>query len=316
MAAASLFGASRTMESRASADNYSTLEHEFVLPFETSLHFQTAEEYANRYWTPILCCSAVYLGVVYLTQKAMRPRPSFNLRTPLIVWNWALAMFSLFGAIRMLPELIFVLSKYGVYHSVCVASYAESNLVCTFWTWAFGLSKLVELGDTVFIVLRKQPLIFLHWYHHVTVLLYTWYSIAEVTASGRWFVTLNYIVHTFMYTYYAMRAMRVRIPRRVAMGITCGQVIQMVFGLYVNLSAYKYKQSNMPCSVTYENLAASFFMYFTYFLLFVKFFYDAYVGRRGKFIKFAAPALTTNGSANGAERTETDTDANRRLKSE
>lgn len=63
-------------------------------------------------------------------------------------------------------------------------------------------------------------------YHHVTVLLYTWYSIAEVTASGRWFVTLNYIVHTFMYAYYALRAMRIRVPRRVAMGITVGQVLR------------------------------------------------------------------------------------------
>jgi hypothetical protein len=32
-----------------------------------------------------------------------------------------------------------------------------------FWTLAFVLSKLPELGDTAWIVLRKRPLIFLHW---------------------------------------------------------------------------------------------------------------------------------------------------------
>lgn len=32
-----------------------------------------------------------------------------------------------------------------------------------FWGWLMALSKMAELGDTAFIVLRKQPLIFLHW---------------------------------------------------------------------------------------------------------------------------------------------------------
>lgn len=46
--------------------------------------------------------------------------------------------------------------------------------VSGFWSTMFVLSKVPELGDTLFIVLRKQPLIFLHWYHHATVLVYSW----------------------------------------------------------------------------------------------------------------------------------------------
>ena len=38
--------------------------------------------------------------------------------------------------------------------------------------YMFMLSKFPELVDTVLLVLRGRPVPFLHWYHHITVLLY------------------------------------------------------------------------------------------------------------------------------------------------
>ena len=42
----------------------------------------------------------------------------------------------------------------------------------------------------------------------MTVLLYAWYSYSEYTAPARWFIVMNYIVHSAMYTYYAFKALR------------------------------------------------------------------------------------------------------------
>ena len=45
-------------------------------------------------------------------------------------------------------------------------------------------------------------------YHHVTVALYAFYSWSEYTANGRWFMIVNYSVHSLMYSYYACKALR------------------------------------------------------------------------------------------------------------
>ena len=42
-------------------------------------------------------------------------------------------------------------------------SFITNDRVSSFWASVFVLSKVPELGDTFFILLRKQPLIFLHW---------------------------------------------------------------------------------------------------------------------------------------------------------
>ena len=45
-------------------------------------------------------------------------------------------------------------------------------------------------------------------YHHLTVLVYVFYCFSQFTSCARWFMTMNYFVHSLMYTYFALRAMR------------------------------------------------------------------------------------------------------------
>lgn len=149
------------------------------------------------------------------------------------------------------------------------------------------LSKLPELGDTVFIVLRKQPLIFLHWYHHITVLIYSWFSYTEYTASARWFIVMNYCVHAVMYSYYALRALRFAPPRQVSMFITGAQLTQMIVGCTINIWAHNYLKvaGHASCNISELNIKLSIVMYFSYFVLFARFFYKAYLSDDAKFSK-------------------------------
>lgn len=174
-------------------------------------------------------------------------------------------------------------------------SYIEHDKVCGFWTWLFVLSKLPELGDTIFIVLRKQPLIFLHWYHHITVLMYSWFSYTEYTASARWFVVMNYCVHSLMYTYYALRALKFNPPRFISMVITGLQLTQMIIGCAINIWAYDFVQTagQGACQISYTNIKLSIAMYASYFILFARFFHLTYLSSNARKGKRAISATTS-----------------------
>lgn len=252
--------------------------YSYIFNFESDFIHQETRTWMQDNWTKGFYYCGIYMILIFGGQYLMQNRPRFELRGVLVLWNTLLATFSVVGATRTVPELLTTLSHHGLYHSICVPSFIELDKVCGFWTWMFVLSKLPELGDTIFIVLRKQPLIFLHWYHHITVLLYSWFSYAEYTASARWFITMNYCVHSVMYTYYALRAMRYNPPRQLAMVITTLQLLQMIIGCMVNLRAHQLVQSQAECHITPLNIKLSIAMYLSYFVLFARFFYKSYFG--------------------------------------
>ncbi|XP_059475539.1 elongation of very long chain fatty acids protein 6 [Neocloeon triangulifer] len=254
--------------------------YSYVFNFEEEFVHQDTRVWMIENWKNGFYYVGIYMILIFGGQHYMQSRPRFQLRGVLVMWNTALACFSILGACRTLPELLHTLKNHGVYHSVCIPSYILYDKVSGFWTWMFVLSKLPELGDTVFIVLRKQPLIFLHWYHHITVLLYSWFSYAEYTSSARWYVVMNYLVHSVMYTYYALRAMGYRPPKQFAMFITASQLSQMVVGCLVNYWAYQYLQNGDECHISLTNIKLSFTMYLSYAVLFARFFHKSYLSER------------------------------------
>ncbi|XP_047487575.1 elongation of very long chain fatty acids protein 6-like isoform X4 [Penaeus chinensis] len=257
--------------------------YSYVFKFEEDFDTLEKRRWMRENWMMCFYYIGAYMIVIYGGQLYMQTRPRFELRIPLFMWNVFLAVFSIWGAYRSAPELLYVLNNHGFHYSVCIPgpSFLD-NRVGGFWNWMFTLSKVPELGDTVFIVLRKQPLIFLHWYHHVTVLLYAWYSYSDYIATARWFVCMNYLVHSVMYSYYALKALKFRVPRWISMGITTAQLAQMVMGAAVNIWAYQVKQAGNECHVSYDNIKISLLMYISYFVLFAHFFCRAYVVKSEK----------------------------------
>ncbi|XP_053374720.1 elongation of very long chain fatty acids protein 6-like [Mercenaria mercenaria] len=252
----------------------------YIFQFERTHDVRAFDNYMYKHWSDCFVYSAIYLVVIFSGRYVMESRERFDLRPYLAVWSGLLAVFSILGALRTVPELIWALSYHGFEYTCCSGSYLDQGKVSAFWTMLFALSKVVELGDTVFIILRKQQLIFLHWYHHITVLMYVWYSFTDKIGSARYYQVMNYTVHSLMYTYYTLRAMKFRLPRWISILITCCQLAQMAVGIFVILVSYSVLSAGKECVTSYTNIRYSLTMYFSYLVLFMHFFYKNYIVKR------------------------------------
>lgn len=253
--------------------------YSFEFEFEANFNKDQNRLWMNQNWHTSVYWVGLYMLIVFGGQAYMAGRPPYTLRRPLQVWNSLLAVFSIVGACRTMPELMHVLREFGFFHSVCNNSYIEYDRVSGFWTWMFVLSKVPELGDTIFIILRKRELIFLHWYHHITVLMFSWYFYQQHIAPARWYVVMNYVVHSVMYTYFTLCSFRVRVPRVVSLFITTLQISQMGMGAYVTALGLRSGQS---CAISEHTAWLAIYMYTSYFVLFALFFYGSYLKPKRK----------------------------------
>lgn len=231
-------------------------------------------------WVASAYFSAIYVICVFGGRIVMQQRQPFKLNGLLTIWNVALAAMSIWAFLRCVPEFLHILSgKNGFHNSIC--EWKEHNHATAFWSFVLLVSKVFELGDTAFIVLRKQKLVFLHWYHHVTTLMSWWVMYSYYEPNQLWYIVMNSFVHSFMYTYYALRAMKIRVFKPIAMFITTIQLLQMVFGVIVNVYTIRTMHYNgTPADCPHRNwfgLKVSFAIYVPYTILFLKLFIDSYV---------------------------------------
>ncbi|XP_004370132.1 elongation of very long chain fatty acids protein 3 isoform X1 [Trichechus manatus latirostris] len=230
----------------------------------------------EEYWTTSFPIALIYLLLIFVGQNYMKARKGFNLQAPLILWSFCLAIFSIMGAVRTWSFMGTVLLRVGLKQSVCYSSFITHSTV-KFWSSFFTFSKIIELGDTAFIILRKRPLIFVHWYHHSTVVIFTSFGYKNKMAAGGWFMTMNFGVHAVMYTYYTLKAARVNSPRMLSMLITSLQILQMFVGAMVSILTYIWRHEQGCDTTTMEQFFLSSILYSSYFILFAHFFRQAYI---------------------------------------
>lgn len=242
--------------------------------FESRVALQWLHD--NRH-IPIIC-SVIYLALVYSGSQWMKHKEPYKLKNPLVLWNLSLAVFSLFGTLTLLPSFIHGIAVKGVDYAICQAE-SCSDPHFGLWGFVFVISKIFEFVDTLFLILRKKPLSFLHWYHHATVPFYGWFVLgSDSDGSGHLFAAMNYFVHTLMYSYYFLRAIPVHVPSKVALFITALQISQMFCGLATNIYLF-YQKILMEeyCKAVPSNIYIGLIIYGSYAILFMNLFLARYI---------------------------------------
>jgi len=172
-------------------------------------------------------------------------------------------------------------SARGFEHTLC--SHPESwylKDITGAWVSMFIFSKIPELVDTVFLVLQKKEVIFLHWFHHTTVLLYCWHATLVTAAPGIWFAAMNYSVHSVMYFYFFMANIGfAKVMQPLAPFITSIQILQMVGGMtcLITVALMQSFGKMSDCNVDPANWKLGLMMYASYFLLFGWLFVQKYL---------------------------------------
>jgi len=238
----------------------------YYFDFEKNYRWEHVGPYLRDNYAVMFALTTAYVVLVHLGRSMMEKRTAFHLKPALQLWNGFLTLLSWAMFLRLVPGLYESIAEGGLQGSVCTSKWADGP--SGFWVMIFTLSKIPELIDTLFIVLRKSKLEFLHWYHHTTVLMFNWFAFSNRASTGMWFATMNALIHSIMYFYFFLTGMGYR-PKWNLL-LTLGQIAQMVVGVIITVNDLV----NTGCASSTSYWGG--IMYFSYFLLFTQFFIKKY----------------------------------------
>lgn len=245
---------------------------------------------------------AAYILFVWLAPRYMANRPAFNLKPLIIIYNFAMVALSAY----MCTEFFLTSTSLG-YSYFCQGvdwSYPTDpvNMRLVNVHWLFFMSKIIELADTVFFILRKKDnqVTFLHVYHHATMIVNWWLAAKYIPVGQSFFVgMINSWIHTLMYVYYALAALGPSMQKYLwwKKHMTTLQLVQFI-AVISHTSYNKFVRTDCDYPSLYNTIV--FYYAWSMVILFSHFFYTAYV-RTAKRPPHAGTKIppTTNGYYSG-----------------
>ncbi|XP_016983126.1 elongation of very long chain fatty acids protein 7 [Drosophila rhopaloa] len=203
---------------------------------------------------PVFAVVLVYLAfVLKIGPEYMKNRKPMDLKRIMVFYNAFQVLYSIWMCRTSIQESNVMAS---IFSKKCeINRTREQNLTLYSGAWFYFFSKIIDLLDTTFFVLRKKDnqVSFLHVYHHTITVLFSWgYLKYAPGEQGVIIGILNSGVHIIMYFYYMVAAMGPQYQKYLwwKKYMTSIQLIQFVLILGYML-AVGAKGCNMPKTLTF-----------------------------------------------------------------
>jgi len=253
----------------------------------TNMPVPTPEWTMQNFWVPGLCIFVYFTMLLHMPDfMRNRERPKW-LKKVVFFWNIILSLASSWAAIRIVGC---VGARSSFHKMICdtntVVSCHKDPIMCNY-LMLFCMSKIPEMVDTLWLILGKKRVIFLHWFHHSSVMWFCWLAWTYVVPMGILFALMNLSVHSIMYAWYALAAadrwlaVGLKPKKLFSQSVTILQILQMILGFALTLYVHDRDDCGNPKLVTRYALG----MYGVYLILFVHFFYRAYCRKRRPALK-------------------------------
>lgn len=202
-------------------------------------------------WVPLLT-GVVYLFATHATNHRFGPgkaqpadlvKRSYGLSQTVLGHNILLALYSgwtFFHAVTRIGSYLFGGAYAGGFagltNAYCTVPIADASYAgLGLYVYLFYISKYYEIIDSVILILKGKPVSNLQSYHHAGAILCMWAAYRYSASAVFIFLLFNSLVHTLMYTYYSMTAMRLPFTGGLKRSMTTIQITQLVVG--INLAA-------------------------------------------------------------------------------
>ncbi|KAG0694962.1 GNS1/SUR4 membrane protein [Suillus ampliporus] len=180
-------------------------------------------------WPVVSTIIASYLVSIFTAREFMRDRPSFKLQMLFRCHNALLSTGSLVLLSLIVEEVVSVWMEVGTYDSVCAPSSWNDRLELYYMVNYYF--KYYEFLDTLFLVLKKKPLTFLHVFHHASTALLAFVQLNGKLSPSWTIVSINLLVHIAMYYYYYATAGGAKLWWKKY--LTAMQIIQFIIDLFI-----------------------------------------------------------------------------------